>query len=56
MKHPKTTLAGALVILAAIANAGAQLAQGHPINMEVLTGAIISGMGLIAAADSQKGQ
>ena len=53
MKDRNTTIAGILTIVAAVANAGIEFATHKPVNVPVLIGGIVTGRGLIVAADSK---
>lgn len=53
LKSPKTTIAGVLTILGAIIIAAQQYISGQPINTSVLITGLITGAGLIGAADSK---
>jgi len=53
MKDWKTTVCGILTIVAAFANAGAELAQNKPVSFPVLIAAVTTGIGLIKASDSK---
>ena len=52
MKSWKTTVTGICAIVAALAKAGSDLAAGHPIDYSVVVSAIMVGVGLICAKDS----
>jgi hypothetical protein len=51
MKSYKTTIAGVLTIVAALANAGLALSNGHMPDITVTSAALSTGVGLILAAD-----
>lgn len=53
MTHWRTTMAGALTILAALANAGLQYLNGKHIDLPTLGAAFTAGVGLILAADGK---
>lgn len=53
-KHPKTTFAGVALILGAICSLAYSLLTGTPPEWEKVSGAVVAGMGLIAAADGSK--
>lgn len=53
MQHWRTTAIGALLILAALAKAGAELAQGHHVDYVTLSAGLGAGWGFIQAADGK---
>ncbi len=52
MKDWKTTLAGVLTILVAVATAGLAYLHGQPVNTAATLTAVTAGVGLIKASDS----
>lgn len=52
MVHWRTTLVGALLIVGAVAKAGAELAQGQHVDFTTLTAGVTAGFGFIKAADA----
>ena len=50
----KTTVAGALTILAAIVNAVLHALNGQPVDIAALIAAILAGLGLMQAKDHDK--
>lgn len=51
MQHWRTTVVGALLILGALAKAGAELAQGQHVDFTTLGAGVMAGVGFIKAAD-----
>lgn len=54
MHNWKTTIAGVLAVVAAIAGAGASWAKGIPVDWTSVGAAIMAGVGLVTAADAKK--
>jgi hypothetical protein len=52
MKNWKTTLAGVLALVVAVANAILNMLNGLPVDITSLLTTIVAGLGLIAAKDS----
>lgn len=52
MKHPKTTIAGILMIVSALAKAGIDLINGTAVDYASTFAAVTGGIGLIKAADA----
>jgi len=52
MKSWKTTLAGVCAIVSALAAAGSAIAVGHPVDYMTTFAAVMAGVGLITAKDS----
>lgn len=52
MKNWKTTTTGILAILTAVISAANSLIQGHPVDYGSTITAVMAGVGLIAAKDS----
>jgi hypothetical protein len=55
-KHWKTSLVGVLLIIGALAKAGAELAQGQHVDMTTLGAGISAGIGFLMAPDANKVQ
>lgn len=52
MNHWRTTTIGVLLIVGALAKAGAELAQGQHVDLPTLCAALTAGYGFIKAADA----
>jgi len=53
MHNYRTTIAGVCAIVAALAGAGAALANGAPVDYPSVLAAIMAGVGLITAHDAK---
>jgi hypothetical protein len=51
MQHWRTTLVGALLIVGALAKAGAEFAQGQHVDFTLLAASVTAGIGFIKSAD-----